>query len=332
VPLERAGFSRAEKKIRFSHAQHLGIQGTKCETCHANFTTIGLSAESPMPLPTMEVCATCHANLAPTVKFAAHADLTAPTACLSCHTTMAGLLPPSHREADFRTTHKHAVRTGLQKENCASCHTDQSCQECHSGSGIDASSVASRFYAPAQPRVEALDNARPQSIALVHRIDYRFTHGLDAGAKAMQCQSCHEPATFCGQCHASPREATGAAPVPASHGAPGFVVAGGGLHATLARRDIEQCAACHQQDGAEPACVKCHIDPDGIRNTNTRTHESGFMRDVEGPWHEDGGAACYVCHVDANAHLGGTKGKGFCGYCHGAAGSRALQMHGGSKR
>lgn len=337
VPLADVHIERKEKAIRFSHAKHLPLVNKDCNTCHANFTKIEYSAESPMQLPTMDVCATCHSDQAMTVKPAGHSAVAAPTACLTCHTTMAGLLPPSHREADFRTEHKHIVRTGQAKENCASCHTDASCQECHSGAGVDASSVASRFYAPDQPRVEAMDNAHPMVIQHVHRLNYRFTHGIDADTKSIECRSCHDASTFCAQCHTSPRETVGFDAIPPSHGAPGFIVlgvgSGGGLHAQLGRRDIEQCASCHEQDGAEPACVKCHIDPDGLKGTNPQTHESGFLHGVEGPWHDDAGATCYVCHVDANAHPGGTPGKGFCGYCHGdKPGSSALPMHGGSSR
>lgn len=336
VPLSQASFMRKDKPIHFSHAKHITVVGKDCNVCHANFTKIAYSSESPMRLPTMTVCVNCHSDQASTVNTAAHAVTAAPTACLACHTTMTGLLPPSHREADFRTTHKHAVRLGAQKENCASCHTDASCQSCHSGSGVDASAVASRFYAPEQPRVEAMDNARPMVVQQVHRMNFRFTHGLDADAKSTECQSCHEPATFCAQCHGSKQEAVGFSPVPPSHGAAGFIVlgvgSGGGLHATLGRRDIEQCAACHQQDGTEPACVKCHIDPDGIKNTNPRTHEPGFMKSTNGSWHEDAGAACYVCHVDAHAHPGDKTGLGFCGYCHAAKPGRIAPLQGGSSR
>jgi hypothetical protein len=94
------------------------------------------------------------------------------------------------------------------------------------------------------------------------------------------------------------------------------VGSGGGLHAKLAKRDIETCAACHDAQGADPACILCHTDYDGIKGTNPRTHVPGFMAGNEGIWHNDPGATCYVCHTDANARVGGVKGQKFCGYCH----------------
>jgi hypothetical protein len=40
------------------------------------------------------------------------------------------------------------------------------------------------------------------------------------------------------------------------------------------------------------------------------------MADVHGDWHSDPGSSCYVCHADPNARVNGTKGVGFCSYCH----------------
>ena len=59
----------------------------------------------------------------------------------------------------------------------------------------------------------------------------------------------------------------------------------------------------------------CHMDNDGIKGTNPKTHMSGFMNNEEGDWHGDFGAVCYNCHTDAGA-LSQIKGQGFCGYCH----------------
>ena len=53
---------------------------------------------------------------------------------------------------------------------------------------------------------------------------------------------------------------------------------GGGEHATLARRDIERCISCHDVQGADPTCITCHLDSDGIKGTNPKTHPAGFMK------------------------------------------------------
>lgn len=110
--------------------------------------------------------------------------------------------------------------------------------------------------------------------------------------------------------------------MPTSHEQPGFTLigvgTGGGLHATLAKRDIQSCATCHDAEGGDPTCVTCHVDVDGVKGTNPKTHPAGFMKNVEGEWHDDAAATCYVCHNDANARPNGKSGQKFCGYCHGA--------------
>lgn len=55
------------------------------------------------------------------------------------------------------------------------------------------------------------------------------------------------------------------------------VGSGGGDHATLAKRDIERCMSCHDVNGADPTCITCHFDADGIKGTNPKTHPVGFM-------------------------------------------------------
>ena len=65
------------------------------------------------------------------------------------------------------------------------------------------------------------------------------------------------------------------------------VGSGGGDHATLAKRDTERCMACHDVNGADPTCITCHFDADGIKGTNPKTHPASFMRNDHGDWHND---------------------------------------------
>ena len=123
------------------------------------------------------------------------------------------------------------------------------------------------------------------------------------------------------ECHGVGGGVISAGMVPSSHFAVSFttmgVGSGGGVHADEARRDIESCAVCHDTQGADPSCIMCHVDPDGVRGTNPRTHNPDIM-DLDGDWHSDRGAVCYNCHTDASANPDGQSGVGFCGYCHGS--------------
>ena len=107
--------------------------------------------------------------------------------------------------------------------------------------------------------------------------------------------------------------------MPKTHLVPNFttlgVGSGGGEHAVLAERDIETCASCHDVEIGDPVCITCHVDNDGVKGTNPKTHPDGFMENVHGDWHEDDGSVCFTCHITASASTG-QPGVNFCGYCH----------------
>lgn len=202
------------------------------------------------------------------------------------------------------------------------CHSDNFCQTCHSPVGVKGSNSKDNFYVPYYTKENGVrkDRAELQKLTTAHTLNYRFTHGLDANQKSFECKTCHEEQSFCVSCHQNGGEMiTGIAPT--SHSIPNFttfgVNTGGGLHSELARKDIESCSSCHNVEGRDPACIKCHMDNDGIKGTNPKTHEFGFQKDEKGIWHNTQGAVCYTCHTDANAKPTGIAGVGFCGYCHG---------------
>jgi hypothetical protein len=145
-----------------------------------------------------------------------------------------------------------------------------------------------------------------------------YTHGIELKGKESECQTCHEVETFCAECHNAPGgDYAISGFTPASHKAKDFMMigvgSGGGLHARDAKRDIESCASCHDTQGGDPTCIKCHIDPDGIKGTNPKTHPAGFMRDEYGDWHNDNNSLCFNCHISTK-----NTGAGFCSYCHGS--------------
>ncbi len=297
-------------ELNFNHKFHLESQKLNCETCHKGLDKVNYGKESSTVFPEMEQCATCHNN-----------ESVATNECSSCHISTVNLLPDTHKEVNFLKNHKFAA---LQEdENCAMCHTNNFCEDCHvSTNRLGVKNTASDFFTPFSPH-KFLDNTKQQQITTVHDLNYRFTHGIDAKGKTKECQTCHQIETFCAECHDSKGGdyALGGF-TPTSHLQPNFttigVGSGGGLHAELAQRDIESCASCHDTQGADPACILCHNDPDGIKGTNPRTHKADFMMDTHGEWHESMGAVCFNCHTDPNARPDGTPGVGFCGYCHGS--------------
>ena len=152
----------------------------------------------------------------------------------------------------------------------------------------------------------------------VHSLNYIFTHGFDARSKKLECYTCHDQKTYCNDCHAG--NANGIRSKPAWHNSPGYTTfgrgSGGGIHAQYAKREIETCASCHDTQGTDPVCTLCHMDNDGIKGTDPKTHDKDFgSNSGHGIWHTDDGAICLNCHTDIGAK---TKkaGVGFCGYCH----------------
>ena len=292
--------------IRFNHSFHLNEQKLKCETCHKGINEVKYAENASQPFPLMQDCYSCHN------------DKKAPNECESCHESVAKLKPQSHKSSSFILTHKFAAKK--LNADCVMCHNENnnSCQDCHDVTNvITEDNTAANFYQPYSP-TNFSDKVKKQKITRVHDINYVFTHGIDAKGKTAECTSCHETQTFCANCHQSKQGDFSLGGItPISHTKPDFmrigVGSGGGEHAILARRDIESCAACHDVQGADPTCIKCHLDSDGIQGTNPKTHPANFMKDVHGDWHDSDGAVCFNCHT--NTHKAGL---GFCGYCHGA--------------
>ena len=297
----------AERNIIFSHKFHLD-KGKQCTDCHMGLEKVKYASDVPTSYPNMESCASCHDKK------------TATNNCEACHTNLTSLVPKTHLNSNFLNEHKVSSESG--NSNCMMCHSDNFCQACHTVSKYKGENTPKNFYAPYYTKESGVrtDRAALQKLSNMHTLNYQFTHGLDATQRSFECKTCHDPVEFCVSCHQNNGNLqTGFAPK--SHMQTGFttvgVNSGGGLHATLAKKDIESCESCHSIQGGDPTCVKCHFDNSGVKGTHPRTHEKGFLSDEHGIWHNTKGAVCYTCHTDPNARPGGVSGIGFCGYCHG---------------
>jgi len=313
--------AQTSSPVYFSHKEHFSSLNLKCETCHQDLNKFDYAYQDAKAFPNMSLCTTCHGQLqgnAPrdTVVHASQLKI-APGGCETCHKDLSNLVPVSHKSADFITQHKNFVNVGGAQNDCKSCHTPASCQECHDAANLAKDLSPTQIYVPSTPELSPVPSHKKLTVQRVHSLNYRFTHSIDAKGRESNCYTCHDERTFCVKCH----ESNGERIKPVWHDGGDFVTfgvgSGGGRHAVYARKDIESCASCHDVQGADPTCVTCHNDPDGIKGNDPKTHPAFYMHDVEGNWHTDAGAVCYTCHTDPNAHPGGTPGVGFCGYCHG---------------
>ncbi len=189
---------------RFAHAPHLARDMT-CAVCHGEPTAANPS------LPGKPDCRACHETADD------YAD------CRLCHGPDQQLRPAGH---GLTWRNGHGLQARQDEGSCYQCHTQTTCQECHSG-----------------------DNVRPRS----HRLNYAFDHALEARGQEMQCATCHEDPTYCSSCHLAERV------LPRNHFQAGWVSAsGGGQHAVEGVFNLESCIACHDTGAPEPSCARCH--------------------------------------------------------------------------
>jgi hypothetical protein len=292
----RLDWPAAEREILFDHAWHIDQVSMECATCHQGLDDEGWRTTGY--LPAMDDCMSCHNGSA------------APRDCETCHTLDRALLTPDTHEFDWNTEHGATAR--MEDASCMPCHSVNECQECHDGSLlIEQMSLGAARQPPFAPQ---LVGSSGNIVQAVHGLNFRFLHGIEARGKGTDCVTCHEldSGDFCAECH-NPMDRAGLRP--AWHGIGNWVTvgvgSGGGRHGELARQDIETCAACHDNQGGDPACLQCHMDRTPGMGNDPRTHDTSFASDMgDGDFHDDDGAVCFTCHVKSNAP------DAFCTYCH----------------
>ncbi len=242
------------RELVFSHEKHVAMKDVQCTTCHAGIEADTTS--SATHLPAMDKCTTCHNNV------------TAGNVCETCHTNLATLLPPDHLQSDFRRFHGETVRLGTLNVECASCHSESFCQECHDPVQLKAFGKKD-LNADPRPRTSPKDQPAQTTVQRVHDLNYRLTHGIDARSRASNCASCHDTQEFCVPCHQTGGNINQFKFKPPSHNVPGFTTlgkgSGGGVHAEEARRDMESCVGCHDVPGQDPICLTCHNADGSVR-------------------------------------------------------------------
>jgi len=264
-----------QDEFEFSHQLHDEMGLGDCATCHAQATESTVGSDDLLPsAETCEVChgdavvpptdlaritdyqpifshemhnvdegidcETCHTGiLQDTMTTVAH--LPTMTDCYACHESDVKQIPadcymchgPQERLTPITHTltwtdyHGTQLVTEQSRQECATCHVSESfCQDCHFG-----------------------DNLTQQ----IHPMNWEYTHDIEARHRSFSCTSCHESEQFCADCH------TANLVMPVNHAVPGWAVAGtGGMHASRAAMDIDNCVVCHTSPADNPICLECH--------------------------------------------------------------------------
>jgi hypothetical protein len=255
-----------ERNVKMNHAEHLERVKEDCTVCHKKLPEPFVTEEIK---PAMATCNGCHEHDAQFTQ----AD------CKACHKDLSRyplkpLLAFNH-QPNYVKNHRWDARSG-GGENCAQCHEQTFCSECH------AKTVSHPIEVLAAERTDR---------TFIHRADFESRHSVEARLDSSTCQRCHGQ-TFCTSCHTerglTPASDTATNPHPA-----GFADAVGSavFHGKAARRDIMSCAACHEQ-GAASNCVSCH-KVGGIGGT---PHPPSWV--ARHPREEIArNAMCQICHL-----------------------------------
>ena len=137
----------------------------------------------------------------------------------------------------FLRSHSGMARSG--ELQCASCHAQRFCSDCHAGEKV------SRRY---------------------HPNDFVSTHAPQAYSREVDCTSCHSTEAFCRACHRqSGLAAKSNIRSTVFHNAESLWLL---QHGRAARQDLTSCTTCHQQT----YCMQCHSD----LGSRINPHGAGF--------------------------------------------------------
>lgn len=159
-------------------------------------------------------------------------------------------------EAGFLLAHKAQAATAAL--DCAGCHTQRFCSDCHTGEA----SSSRRF----------------------HAANFAQSHAASAFSREAECAACHNAEAFCRSCHMQSGLASRGRLDVAYHTAqPQWLL----QHGRAARQGLQNCTSCHVQRD----CLTCHsttgwgINPHG-RDFDASSEAKRAPR------------TCLVCHVE----------------------------------
>ncbi len=265
-----AATDRSTNGVHFSHSVHNSAQ-IQCADCHA-------MVDGEMSRSSMTDCTSCHEREG------------AANRCDTCHLTQAdgrlkttfdwGKLKPSaqvlpHMAHGAAFAYQHADAAELDPLSCNECHSEDDCVRCH---------------------------LTRSTMTAIHPSDYIRLHPVEARHNTQDCSSCHQPVQFCAACH----QQAGVSPTPTlrqfgrrggqrTYHPPGFTGSFGGQagpnhHRIAARRDLNSCVSCHQEDD----CVRCHSTT-SPSHWRASPHPPGFRC---GRALEVSILGCLTCHPD----------------------------------
>ena len=132
--------------------------------------------------------------------------------------------------------------------NCAECHQQSFCLDCHVGGGLE-------------PDLQKSLSWRGEYMPKTHRGDFIAIHPIKATDNPRNCYRCH-PTSFCSDCHSQTIQQNRNRmsikphrPIFVSSGVPDPIWVSD--HSASARRNLQSCQGCHPQK-ADCTNFACH--------------------------------------------------------------------------
>lgn len=170
---------------------------------------------------------------------------------------------------------EHRLLAQKAGNNCADCHEQSFCIDCHRGGGIE-------------PDLTRSLSRRGEYMPRTHRSDFISIHSIKAADNPQNCYRCHE-SKFCSDCHSKIRE-KGNMKIK-SHRKAGVnsqIYEWNTDHGAEARRNLQSCESCHPD---ADVCIQCHST--GKVNPHPRNWKNIKSRYKD----ESNGRTCKKCHI-----------------------------------
>jgi hypothetical protein len=189
--------------------------------------------------------------------------------CPVCHSSV-GVIA---NHGDFFVK-EHRLLAQKAGNNCADCHQQSFCLDCHKGGGIE-------------PDLKKSLSTKGEYMPKTHRSDFISIHSIKAMDNRQNCYRCHE-SSFCQDCHTKIRN-KGSMKIK-SHRPAGTsqIYNWNSDHASEARRNLQSCESCHPD---ADVCIQCHSS--GKVNPHPRNWKS-----IMNKYKDDSkGRTCRKCHT-----------------------------------
>jgi nitrate/TMAO reductase-like tetraheme cytochrome c subunit len=236
-------------------------------------------------------CTTCHRDNAPQRDDHGKLKLTQDD-CRNCHHSR----PKGASPHPTGWTKTHGAQAAKNRQDCATCHTQNQCNTCHGGLAMPHSTNWKKEHGPkSKQNMDTCRRCHQQSECTTchqtkrpHSNDWTPQHGKQAMASPGKCATCHQQ-TDCSTCHKDGLK-------PASHDKTWPKG-----HPAVGKQKTALCELCHAKQQKQDVCTTCH---GGVQMPHDDDFKMGGHSTVAS---FDAKASCFKCHTQQDT----------CSMCHG---------------